>query len=96
MGIHSFEKKHLSANGLLREIRAAFEAISEPPKDPRGLKRAIPIADCLMSGLAVFWIKVSISSTVRQWPGRCCCQTQSENSVRSKRGSIRYVSKAKT
>lgn len=57
MGIHSVEKKHLSVNGLLREIRAAFEAISEPPKDPRGLKHTIPIADCLMSGLAVFGLK---------------------------------------
>ncbi len=57
MGTHSFEKKHLSDNGMLRTIRATFETIPEHSRDPRGLKDAIPLADCLMSGLAVFGLK---------------------------------------
>jgi hypothetical protein len=42
---------------MLREIRAAFDTISEHHKDPRGLKHSIPLADCLMAGLAVFGLK---------------------------------------
>jgi hypothetical protein len=57
MGIHSIEKKHLSANGMLRKIRAAFDTIPEHHKDPRGLKHSIPLADCLMAGFAVFGMK---------------------------------------
>jgi hypothetical protein len=57
MGIHSIEKKHLSANGMLRKIRAAFDTIPEHHKDPRGLKLSIPLADCLMAGFAVFGMK---------------------------------------
>ncbi len=57
MGTHSFEKTHLSANGMLRTIRATFETIPEHSRDPRELKDAIPLADCLMSGLAVFGLK---------------------------------------
>lgn len=57
MGIHSSEKKDLSANGLLRAIREIFEAIPESQRDPRGLKNAISTADCLMSALALFGLK---------------------------------------
>ena len=57
MSIHSTEKKHLSANGMLREVRATFDDIPTLPKDPRGLKHAISQADCLMSGLSVFGLK---------------------------------------
>lgn len=57
MGIHSVEKKQLSARGMLKKVRSAFEKISEPPRDNRGLKSKIPLADCLMSGLALFGLK---------------------------------------
>lgn len=47
-------RKHLSAQGLLEEIRSSFSRISEKPK-----KRAnqYTLVDCLMSGLAVFGLK---------------------------------------
>ena len=57
MGIHSSEKKDLSAKGMLRAIREIFEAIPESQRDPRGLKNAISTADCLMSALALFGLK---------------------------------------
>lgn len=46
MGLHAIEKKHLSAKGLFQKVRDAFKNIPEPPRDPRGLKPGIPIADC--------------------------------------------------
>jgi hypothetical protein len=58
MGIHSVEKKQLSAKGMLQKIHAIFQKIPEPAKDSRGLKTKIPLADCLMSGLAVFGLKI--------------------------------------
>jgi len=57
MGIHSGEKKHLSANGMLEKVRYAFTKIPEAPKDTRGLKSKIPLVDCLMSGVALFGLK---------------------------------------
>lgn len=57
MGVHSIEKKQLSAKGILAKIRSVFSKIPEPPKDPRGLKSKIPIVDCLMSALAMFQLK---------------------------------------
>ena len=47
------EKKHLSAQGLLKRIRENFETV----KDPRKRNGTIPLVDCLMSGLAVFGLK---------------------------------------
>lgn len=57
MGIHSAEKKQLSAKGMLAKIRSLLSLIPEPQRDTRGLKAGIPLVDCLMSGLAVFGLK---------------------------------------
>src|SRR5277367_298330 len=57
MGIHSVEKKQLSARGILEKVRSAFAKIPEPSRDSRGLKSKIPLVDCLMSGLALFGLK---------------------------------------
>jgi hypothetical protein len=57
MGIHSVEKKQLSAKGMLAKVRSIFSQIPESQKDTRGLKSKIPLTDCLMSGLAVFGLK---------------------------------------
>jgi hypothetical protein len=57
MGIHSVEKKQLSARGMLVKVRSVFSQIPEPIRDTRGLKSKIPLVDCLMSGLAVFGLK---------------------------------------
>lgn len=57
MGIHSIEKKQLSAKGMLKKIRSIFKKIPEQPKDSRGLKSKISVTDCLMSALAVFGLK---------------------------------------
>ena len=57
MGVHSVEKRQLSARGMLEKVRSIFGAIPEPPKDNRGLKSKIPLTDCLMSGLALFGLK---------------------------------------
>ena len=57
MGIHSIEKKHLSAKGMLQKVHSIFKAIPTPPRDSRGVKAKISISDCLMSGLAVFGLK---------------------------------------
>ena len=57
MGVHSVEKKQLSAKGMLAKIRSTFERVSEPPRNPRGLKPEISLPDCLMSGLALFDLK---------------------------------------
>jgi hypothetical protein len=58
MGVHSVEKKQLSARGMLEKVRSAFTKISTPQRDSRGLKSKIPLADCLMSGLALFGLKL--------------------------------------
>ena len=58
MGLHSVEKKHLSAKGLLHKVHQAFEKIPQPPRDTRGLKPGISLADCIMSGLAIFGLKL--------------------------------------
>lgn len=57
MGVHSVEKKQLSAKGMLATIRSIFNQIPQPPRDPRGLKPEISLSDCLMSALAVFGLK---------------------------------------
>ena len=59
MGTHLIEKKDLSAKGLLTKVRYLFKKISEPQKDPRGLKPKISLVDCLMSALAIFGLKFS-------------------------------------
>ena len=45
-------RKGLSASGLLREVRACFEALDDPVQG-----RGLCLAECLMSGLAVFGLK---------------------------------------
>ena len=57
MGVHSVEKKQLSAKGMLAKVRSIFEKTPEPPRDPRGVEPKISLTDCLMSGLAVFGLK---------------------------------------
>jgi len=57
MGIHSIEKRQLSAKGMLQKLRSVFAEIPEPPRDNRGIKSKIPLVDCLMSGLALFGLK---------------------------------------
>jgi hypothetical protein len=57
VGIHSIEKKHLSAKGMLEKVYSIFKQIPEPAKDSRGAKPEIPLVDCLMSGLALFGLK---------------------------------------
>jgi hypothetical protein len=58
MGVHSFEKKQLSAKGMLTEVRRVLKKIPEPQRDPRGLKGSISLPDCLMSGLSLFSLKI--------------------------------------
>src|SRR5438105_12495570 len=57
MGVHSSEKKQLSARGMLNNVRTVFEKIPDNPKDFRGQKSKIPLTDCLMAGLAMFNLK---------------------------------------
>jgi hypothetical protein len=57
MGVHSVEKKQLSAKGMLAKVRTAFNKIPESARDSRGLKPKISLPDCLMSGLAIFGMK---------------------------------------
>jgi len=52
MGIHSVEKRQLSAKGLLNRVHSIFNQIPPSDRDPRGLKSKILLADCLMSALA--------------------------------------------
>jgi hypothetical protein len=42
---------------MLRKVRSVFEGISSPPRDSRGKKSKISLADCLMSALAMFSLK---------------------------------------
>src|ERR1700682_3195920 len=42
---------------MLKKVRSAFSKIPDPARDFRGLKSKIPLADCLMSGLALFGLK---------------------------------------
>ena len=57
MGVHSVEKKQLSAKGMLQKVRSIFEEVPEPSRNPRGVKAQVSLPDCLMSGLAVFGLK---------------------------------------
>ena len=45
-------RKTLSGPGLLREVRACFDALNDPVPS-----RGLSLAECLMSGLAVFGLK---------------------------------------
>lgn len=51
------EKKTLSAKGLLKIVRNAFESIPTAQVDPRGRKKEITQTDSLMSALAMFSLK---------------------------------------
>ena len=57
MGARVAEKLHLSARGLLGRVRKVFEKISGPSKGGQGPDKKISLADCLMSGLALFKLK---------------------------------------
>jgi len=57
MDIRSEEKKHLSAKGLLREVRKHFSMIPVLQGKGAGNTPEIALVDCLMSGLAVFSLK---------------------------------------
>lgn len=56
-GAQQRQKKLLSAEGLIGEVRKVFEKIPTKRTDPRGPKREISTADSLMSGLAMFGLK---------------------------------------
>ena len=58
---HRLKRKTLSAPGLLREVRTCFEAVDDPVSS-RGLSLA-EYLEYLMSGLAVFGLKVSAPGT---------------------------------
>lgn len=57
MTLHPIEKKQLSAKGMLQKVRSVFEQVPAPQKKPQGVKKQISVADCLMSGLAIFGLK---------------------------------------
>jgi len=48
-------RKSFSMEKLLKEVRKVFSSVPEKPSDTN--KRTIPLADYLMSGLAVFVLK---------------------------------------
>lgn len=52
MTVNAF-RKHLSMPGMLRAMRGRFDAIDDPIRS-----RGISLSDCLMSGLAVFSMKM--------------------------------------
>lgn len=52
------EKKHLSAKGLLSKVRQCFEKVQRPIRCPQGKQPKIALADILMSGLAIFGLKM--------------------------------------
>lgn len=54
MGPRPVEKKQLSARGLLQTVRQAFLLI----KDSATVRKGIDLVDCLMSGLAIFSLKM--------------------------------------
>jgi hypothetical protein len=45
-------RKHLSAPGLIKDVRACFERIED-----KGNGKAFSLSDCLMSRFAVFSLK---------------------------------------
>jgi len=57
MTIRTEEKKHLSAKGLLREVRKCFSRVIVDKKKIAGKDPEISLVDCLMSGLAIFGLK---------------------------------------
>ena len=57
MGLKKSVKKYSSAEGFLTAARKVFDTIDDPERDSRGKQSKIPLADCLMSGLAVFGLK---------------------------------------
>ena len=56
-GVQQRQKKLLSAEGLIGEVRKVFEKITIQRASPRGKSREISTADSLMSGLAMFSLK---------------------------------------
>ncbi len=76
MGVHSVEKSQLSAKGMLAKVRSVFNQIPDPPRDPRGLKAAISLPDCLMSALAVFGLKFP---SLLQFDDSCDTDTTKHN-----------------
>jgi len=57
-GLHSREKKTLSANGLLKKIRNVFKKVKTTQTSIRGKTKQISLADSLMSALAMFSLKM--------------------------------------
>ena len=52
-------RKHLSAEGLLAIARNSFAKIADnSPAKERNREKVIPLVDCLMSGLAIFDLKM--------------------------------------
>lgn len=51
--MQSHQRKHLNAASLLEKVRRCFERIT----DPLGERTQFSLADCLLSGLAIFGIK---------------------------------------
>lgn len=51
--MHKFFRKKLSMPGLLQELKSFFQTIKEPVIR----KGAIPLVDCLLSGLVIFSLK---------------------------------------
>ncbi len=51
------EKIHLSAKGLIENVRGIFKKVKEPKKGGQGQAKEISLADCLSSALAIFKLK---------------------------------------
>ena len=51
------EKKHLSARGLLGDVRKVFSKVKDPESGKGSGNGKISLVDCLMSGLAIFGLK---------------------------------------
>jgi hypothetical protein len=51
------EKAHLSAKGLLKRVQEVFRGVQDPEQGKGSRNPNIPLADCLMAGLAVFGLK---------------------------------------
>ena len=57
MAVRLTEKTHLSARGLLKRVQEVFKSVPDPEKGKGSRNPNIPLADCLMAGLAVFGLK---------------------------------------
>ncbi len=56
-GSQRYQKKDLSAPGLLKKVRTVFNSVPAPQRDSRGKKRQMSSSDLLMSALAMFGTK---------------------------------------